>query len=551
MKTITKFIVAAMMFFAIMPVLQAQETKLLDPSEAEYSIRGTYEKKKVNGKIVYRLLNPTSTRNITFDMPTSGYIEGYPVSDGYIAFPFENANTTYPGNFENNKLNYWYRAKEDSRWYIESEVQQGVPIYEETKQMEIMLVLDCSSSIDEDFDDVKSSAINFINQLYEKTNGNVRVGVIGFSTIERTQTISPRKLDNSNKNDIISQIRGFRMANGTALYYSMNKAIDMMQKDVRDNILQDEYNGAYLIAFTDGIDNISVDDANDILDADAFYTFLQKRTVGINIARIYGIDIEPWIVSVRGKDITNENRARLVRDQFDKLVPPKHHKPMNNIRELNRTFGEICEALIKRNTKLICYVPNARQGEVGWTFDERVKSTPKPEPIPAPTPSSRSPWFGISLELGVYGGFFRGLNLDMAFSLNKTFAIGGRIGLFYSSYLYTEVVSREEPYYDTYWNGYYWQEYVAGYNTYDAYYDYSTSTFGFLIGPEIKLTSPKDNAFIVGLGGGMIADEETFYLRTGYKTKKSFFFTADMLFGEYVGIGIGAGFSFGGKLRKH
>lgn len=55
----------------------------------------------------------------------------------------------------------------------------------------------------------------------------------------------------------------------------------------------------------------------------------------------------------------------------------------------------------------------------------------------------------------------------------------------------------------------------------------------------------------IGLGGGTVNEEGVFYLRAGFKTKKSFFITSEMLTdGDDIGFGVGLGFSFGGKLLK-
>ena len=75
--------------------------------------------------------------------------------------------------------------------------------------------------------------------------------------------------------------------------------------------------------------------------------------------------------------------------------------------------------------------------------------------------------------------------------------------------------------------------------------------YGLLVGPEVKLTFPNNSAFIAGLGGGTVCDEGVFYLRAGYKTRKSFFVTSEILTnGDEIGFGVGLGFSFGGKRRK-
>lgn len=51
------------------------------------------------------------------------------------------------------------------------------------------------------------------------------------------------------------------MQNDTAFYYSLEKALDMLENDARSNIAKDEYKESRIYAFTDGLDQASVDDA--------------------------------------------------------------------------------------------------------------------------------------------------------------------------------------------------------------------------------------------------------------------------------------------------
>lgn len=540
MKTSFKFLALAVALFCL-PSVIAQNKQRINPEEAEYAIRGTFKVEKQGGQIVYRLFNPTSTRNITFAPKPE--IRGMAVEGGYVAFRFDSARTDYPGGFENNKLLYWYKNAEGS-WIYESEVLQGVPVYESTQQMEIMLVLDCSGSIGNDFEGVKENAITFIEDLYEKTEGkgNVRVGLIGFSTIDKAKayTIPIRSLTYNNKNEIVSKIRDFRMGNGTAFYYSVDKAIDMMQQDVPANIPSDKFNGAYLVAFTDGADNVSVDYDRDILDANMYYSYLRDRIVGDKKARIHGKPVEVWIVSVMGNDISSESQARSLRQQFNDMVAPEHHKPMSNINEMKSVFRDIYEELIRRNTVLMCYVPSARQGQVGWTFVEQKKSVSKPAPRPV-TSAKCSPWIGISGEVGMMDNeFFGGANIDMTFSINDRVSVGGRLGLMYGTVHFEDYY--KEPFDEWHGTTHSWGERIH-------YYTVEEESVGFLLGPEMKITFPNNSAILASLGGGVVNFCGTAYLRAGYKFKKSFYLSAEALIGDGVGFGVGAGFSFGGKRR--
>lgn len=544
-------LLAIVMVVTIMPAMaqQIDRSRLKNPDEATWAIKGNMQSTMSGGTPTYELLNPQGSDGekgyIRFKREAHYY--GNTIEGEQVVFSLQNAKTNRPNNFRGDMI-FWSWNDEAGEWQVDVESGSGRSEYESATYVNFMLVLDCSGSMGEGLNDVINSAKFFLKRMHDVSGGkgNVRVGVIAFSTVEysRNHTVAPIPLTRDNLNYLNNYIDTLYSGGGTALWYSMNTAAERLQNDYDKNIRGKRFAGSSIVAFTDGHDNTSNDKAKGYSSSKDYYNKYFKTTYPKQ--KVNNMKIMTWIVGKRGEDITSDNIWSTTESQFKAMAD--EYIPIRNMSELHGKFEDIANSLIERNTVLNLRVAEGISGLVGWTFpEEKIVEQPKPDPI---VKTNRSPWFGISLELGGYGGFFGGLNFDMAFSLNKTFAIGGRIGLFYSSYRYTESVSREVPYYDSYWNGYYWQEYVAGYNTYYDYYDYSMSTLGFLIGPEVKLTFPKDNAVIVGFGGGVMADEGVFYLRAGYKTKKSFFVTADMLFGEYVGVGIGAGFSFGGKLRN-
>ena len=189
----------------------------------------------------------------------------------------------------------------------------------------------------------------------------------------------------------------------------------------------------------------------------------------------------------------------------------KHFLTSDDFGKIEKYFGDIAKNLIDRWKIIRLLTPQGHNGKkVRWVL--RCEGTHY-TPDPPKTPMTRSPWFGISAEVGLidYDETFGGLNFDMAFSINKTVAVGGRIGLFYG-------------------------------------FDYGE--VGVLMGPEVKITFPNNSAILASLGGGTVNDYGVFYLRAGYKTRKSFFVTTETLLGEVAGFGVGLGFSFGGKQRN-
>ena len=191
-----------------------------------------------------------------------------------------------------------------------------------------------------------------------------------------------------------------------------------------------------------------------------------------------------------------------------------HFKLASRFEEVEEYFTYITQQLTERWETLNMYVGESQYGRIRWVLN-CIETPPTPIPDPTPIGNKRSPWFGISAEVGMTDELFYGVNLDMAFSINESIAIGGRVGV-----------------------------------TYD---DWGP---GFLVGPEMKYTFTNNSAIIAGFGGGVVTGLIVGNLRTCYKTRKSLFFTADFtmdLGGDaewFVGGGIGIGFSFGGKQRK-
>ena len=98
-------------------------------------------------------------------------------------FKFEEIKTQPYTPLAGKKLQYW-RQDESGAWMTDEEGGNGIANAALEKDMTIMLVLDCSASLGEDFAKVKRGAISFIDKLYKASNkGFVRLGIIGFSSI--------------------------------------------------------------------------------------------------------------------------------------------------------------------------------------------------------------------------------------------------------------------------------------------------------------------------------------------------------------------------------
>lgn len=476
----------------------------------DYYIEGYYEIKNDR-----HYLNNVTTRGITIDgrisIPvvegTFGMVESEDGRRGELTqFVFDKAKTDCDNGFDGGfYLQYLLEVGRDSEWIDEKEYLQGSGAGYEKKDMLVMLVLDYSTSMlrNDYISKMQKSAKDFINTLYSASpEGNIRVGIIAFSGKSQTREFSIKGLDINTKREMEYFINGVQPGINTAFYYAVDHAVDMLEEYSSDVFIdRKNYSGSCVVTFTDGLDNESANGESDLSYINN--TLLSKA--------IMGKTIEFFSIGFTGA----EDFSRLQKAKFNEVMEKtstdkEHFKTSDDFGEIERYFGEIARKLIDRWKIIRLYTPQGHNGKkVRWVL--RCEGS-RPVPKPSGERLTRSPWFGISAEAGnIDDEFFGGLNLDMAFSINKTVAIGGRVGLFYG------------PKYEE---------------------------FGILLGPEVKITFPNNSAIIASLGGGTVNDYGVAYIRAAYKTRKSVFFTAESLLGETVGAGVGIGFSFGGKLRN-
>ena len=498
----------------------------------EYYIEGFYER---HGEGEYSLKNvhtngiyidgKTNLTEIIWGSKEHITCDGIPAT--MVQFSFEKATTDCPNRWDNGFL-FQYWDEDNNKWKTDVEACRGKTTSYSQKDMVIMLVLDYSGSMQNNISRLQSSAINFINSVSNISDGNVHVGIIAFSGMDlaKNQVFPITPLSKDNKYQFERFIRDSQKGKETALYYSMDKAIQMMESYVRKKSFSaDKYNGACMITFTDGLDNASINDEISTSmhrgRKNEYLSYLSEKLSGPSRKTILGIPVENFAIGFTGSEDFSREDKEFFREVLQKTTPDKDHLILSSdFKDVESYFNDIIKKLTERWETLNMFVGESQYGRIRWVLN--CGEAPRPAPIPN---SKRSPWFGISAELGVNDEVFGGLNLDMAFSINKTFDIGGRFGLTMGSYT------------DSYWG-------------YGYYYEDSETTMGVLVGPEVKITFSNNSAIIAGLGGGTVNDYGVFYCRAGYKLKNAWFFTAETMFGDAgIGIGVGAGLSFGGKLR--
>lgn len=489
---------------------------LLGINAQEYYIEGFYERhgdgnytlKDVHTNGIYLDGNTSLTETMRGEKKR---IKCDGVEATMVKFSFDKATTNCPTKWSQGFV-FQYWDEDNNKWKTDVEACKGQTTSYSEKNMVIMLVLDYSYSMKENISRIQSSAIKFINSVSSVSEGNVHVGIIAFSGMDlaENQVFHIRPLNKDNRYQFENFIRDSKKGKETALYYSMDKAIKMMETYVSlQQFSVQDYNGACMITFTDGLDNASINDKISVSfhrgRKNEYLNYLSGKLSGPSRKTILGLPVENFAIGFTGSEDFTKEDIDFFRDVLQQTTPDANHfKLASRFEEVEAYFETITKNLTDRWETLNMYVGESQHGRIRWVLN--CGEAPRPPKIR----TNRSPWFGISAELGVYGGFFGGLNLDMAFSINPTFAVGGRVGLFGDDY-----------------------------------------TVGFILGPEVKITFPNNSAIITGLGGGVINDDGVFYLRVGYKTRSTWFFTTETMFGGAgIGFGIGAGLSFGGKTRN-
>lgn len=509
---------------------QYDKSKLKNPDEATWAITGEMSSSIHGNDASYELQNPQGSHD------KGGYIRfkreaqyiGRTVGGEQVVFSLQNAETDRPNKFRGEMI-FWSWNDLAGEWQVDVESGSGRSEYESSANVNFMLVLDCSGSMGDGIRDVKSSAKFFLKRMLDVSEGkgNVRVGLIGFSTVEysRTHTVDPLPLTQANYDYLCNYIDRFNSDGGTALWYSMNAAAEKLQNDYSENIKGKKFAGSAVVAFTDGHDNTSTDKAKGYSSSKDYYN--KYFSVTYPHQNVNGMKIMTWIVGKRGDDITSDNIWGATVSQFRAMAD--EYIPISNMSELHDKFGYIAENLIERNTVLNLRVAEGISGRVGWTFpEEKVYVAPKPVVKPKKPVKM---WMGLGLEAGLatlgyekyryYNGayyisesgadnyFFAGLHVDAAFPLSSVFAVGGSASLTYC--------------FD---NG-----------------------IGYSVGPLAKITFNNSSALLVGGGIRNLVGNTFPYVTLGWKFKSPWYVNAFTTFNEGLwDIGIGVGYSIlGGK----
>ncbi len=494
---------------------QDGERVRVDPDHASYFIKGdVIITPSGQGSVDYSLRN-IETRGISFD--NLGSIRGSNM-DYAVRFQFSHAETTHPGGFTEG-LDFWRYDEDIQEWQYDSEVTQGVPAFESTKNLVMTIVIDCSTSIQDNFREVKEMTKELLrNMLQQSSGGNIRVGIIGFSASLTSMSIIP--LTSSNLNRMYDFIDNrLATANGTAMYQAMDEAYTMMDNYVRtpsNGINYDNYGGACMITFTDGLDQASQNIDKGIYTADDYYRYVRENVLN---ARIMGGEYDKEYVFLRGSDIMTDRQAQKYQGIASSFSSRAHVS--NDFATAKREFQSIARNLTTRWSHLQCFIPKGISGKVAWTFSEPRRSRPAPAPAPVVVATREvRPLLGLKLGIGTgtssydyydyvssYTGIAINIGADIAFPIgSEKFSVGGYANL--------------------------------GFNG-------GAEGVSFCVGPLGMYNFENGNGIMAGLGLGVIDGDAGFNFRAAFHFKGPWYVGFDNLVGYSSQSLVFVGFDFG------
>ena len=385
------------------------------PDDAEYFIKGRVSvEKNANDQVMYKLYDVTSN-GITFDL----YRYYWGEEDGEsVYFTLDKAKTNYPGGFSSG-LTFWRYDEDIQQWQTDVEFKPSTADFEETKQMAVMVLIDCSGSLGDEWSVAKESAINFINLMHSisRGRGNIKIGIIGFSTIGETKIFEMQPLNDLTKELMQQFIRNdLRQSDGTALFYAMDKAVEMMEEYCNKNIEINKLGVTSMAVFTDGLDQISRNLDKDILTTDDYREYVKQ----LKDKKIGNTTMYSTMFGLKGVDITTDAQlmkfSHIGEELTDKFILLK------NIRQLDDEFTKFAQDLTDAWQNLKCYAPNSYKGRVAWTFRE----IRKPQP-----PRRGKIFFGINVGSGMasYYNYYYDNHSNYHYYNNISAAVSGGIDL--------------------------------------------------------------------------------------------------------------------------
>ena len=203
----------------------------------------------------------------------------------------------------------------NGEWRTDSEFSSGISFLTE---LAIVLVLDRSSSLGTEFNNVKGFAKNFID-VVKRDSSNSRIGIVDFATNIGSYSLT------TNQDALKGYIDSMSMETNTKYYDAIAQGVDMLETVLSD------VEGAAIVSFTDGLDNYS------------------DTTVQALVEKLESSQIKSFTIGLEGKDDLDETI-------LESLAVDGQFAIANEISELGQIFGSFSKAV--SNVYKITYTRN-------------------------------------------------------------------------------------------------------------------------------------------------------------------------------------------------
>ena len=223
-------------------------------------------------------------------------------------------------------------------------------------------------------------------------------------------------------------INNLRQGPQTALYYAMHKGLDAIEEHVslaKNAYSNFNFNGAFLVTFTDGLDNASRDPKIGVPangENNPYYKYVKNI---ISTKQIQNKYVNSYMVALQGQDVSDINTFTIPLKKLasnDNQFFLAKHGQFDAVQE---AFKRIASNLVQQWIDLNCYINPAFNGKCRWVLRCNDEPEPEPEPTPAPKVTSKP----YKKSFGIVAGNLLGLSYKYV-SPYKKFAyqmdLGGR-----------------------------------------------------------------------------------------------------------------------------
>lgn len=193
---------------------------------------------------------------LLFTMGFSGYVPKAASIDGSVT---QTKPTSNSGSLTVKKTASKVENSNDQ--YKVSFDISGVPGKATKKQADIVLIVDTSGSMSDKISNVKTAAKNFCNDIFDRADADVRIGLVTFSASKSTDVYGKDSdgikaydfTDKNGKNGLTTKIGNISTGKGTNTESGIARAKDMLQNSQNSRPDADRY----VVLFTDGLPTVA------------------------------------------------------------------------------------------------------------------------------------------------------------------------------------------------------------------------------------------------------------------------------------------------------